>query len=266
MKDSPVIDLVATDLDGTLLDANGELPQSIFPVIAELLRRQKRFTLVSGRPIIFMQHIAEALRVETAMVAFNGAALFLGDTIIASAPFSMARLRPIMEEADRLGATVLYYTAWEAFALRKTDWVTRAEETIRCYTIAIPTEEEWTEAEILKAAILYHNDERIHSAIDPQLDALQDAFSFSRYGTRFCEIMRRGVDKAYGLKELAAHLDIPLARILAIGDDVNDVTMLQEAGIGVAVNNALDEVKAAADHVTRAQNTDGVVEAINTFL
>ena len=91
MKDSPVIDLVATDLDGTLLDANGELPQSIFPVIAELLRRQKRFTLVSGRPIIFMQHIAEALRVETAMVAFNGAALFLGDTIIASAPFKIGR-------------------------------------------------------------------------------------------------------------------------------------------------------------------------------
>ena len=58
--------------------------------------------------------------------------------------------------------------------------------------------------------------------------------------------MRRGVDKAYGLRGLAAHLGIPLARILAVGDDLNDVTMLEEAGIGVAVNNALDEVKAAA--------------------
>ena len=265
MQDTPRIDLVASDLDGTLLDASGELPHSILPIVEELGRRRTRFTLVSGRPIIFMRQIAEALRVQTTMVAFNGAALFLDDTIIASTPFSMARLRPIMEEADRLGATVIYYTAWEAFALRKTDWVERNEQTIRRYTIAIPTEEEWTEAEILKAAILYHNDERIHSAIDPQLDALQDAFSFSRYGTRFCEIMRRGVDKAYGLKELAAHLDIPLARILAIGDDVNDVTMLQEAGIGVAVNNALDEVKAAADHVTRAQNTDGVIEAIRLY-
>jgi Cof subfamily protein (haloacid dehalogenase superfamily) len=213
-----------------------------------------------------MQHIAEALRVETAMVAFNGAALFLGDTIIASAPFNMERLRPTLEEADRLGATVIYYTVWEAFAFRKTDWVTRAEQTIRRYTIAIPTEDEWRELEILKVAILYHNDEQIHHAIDSLLDAHEDAYSFSRYGTRFCEIMRRGVDKAYGLRGLAAHLGIPLARILAVGDDLNDVTMLEEAGIGVAVNNALDEVKAAADHVTRAQNTDGVVEAINTFL
>ncbi len=265
MKDSPPIDLVASDLDGTLLDASGELPQSIFPVIEELQQRQKRFTLVSGRPIIFMQHIAEALRVQTAMVAFNGAALFLGDTIIASAPFRMERLRPILEEADRAGATVIYYTAWQAFAFRATAWVERNAQTIRRYTIAIPTEEEWRELEILKIAILYHTDEQIHSAIDPLLDAQEDAFSLNRYGTRLCEIMRKGVDKAYGLRALAAHLDIPLARILAIGDDVNDVTMLQEAGIGVAVNNAPEEVKAVADHVTSANNTDGVIEAIRLY-
>ena len=265
MKDSPPIDLVATDLDGTLLDAGGELPQTVFPVIEELQKRQKRFTLVSGRPIIFMQYIAKALRVETAMVAFNGAALFLGDTIIASAPFSMAPLRPTLEEADRLGATVIYYTAWEAFAFRKTDWVKRAEQTIRRYTIAVPTEDEWRELEILKIAILYHHDEQIHQAIDSLLDAHDDSFSINRYGARLCEIMRRGVDKAYGLRELAAHLDIPLARILAIGDDVNDVTMLQEAGIGVAVNNAPEEVKAVADHVTSANNTDGVIEAIRLY-
>ncbi len=266
MKESNVIELVAVDLDGTLLDAHGELPLSILPIIEELRSRNKRFTLVSGRPIIFMQQIAEALAMDTAMVAFNGAALFLKDTIISSSPFSMARLRPILEESDRAGATVIYYTARQAYAFRRTAWIEANMQTIRRYTIAFPTEEEWGKPEILKIAILYHNDERIYRTIDPLLDAHTDAFSYNRYGTRLCEIMARGVDKAYGLRQLAAHLGIPLEKILAIGDDVNDVTMLQEAGIGVAVNNAHDEVKAAADHVTNAHNTDGVIEAIRAFV
>jgi len=265
MKERDTIELVAVDLDGTLLDATGELPLSILPVIEELRSREKHFTLVSGRPIIFIQHIAQALAVETAMIAFNGAALFVGDEVIASSPFCMARLRPILEEADRLGATVIYYTAWQAYALRETAWVERNKSTIRRYTIAVPTEEEWRELEILKIALLYHNDEQRQAAIDSLLEAVEDTFSLNRYDSRFCEIMAQGVDKAFGLRRLGDHLAIPLERILAIGDDVNDVTMLREAGIGVAVSNAHDLVKAAADHVTSAPNTDGVIEAIRLY-
>lgn len=259
------IKLIAVDMDGTLLDEHGQLPPDVLPIVKEVEGRGQRFTLISGRPIIFMQHIAEALAITTPMVAFNGGALFENGRIIASAPFSMAPLRPVLEEADRRGATVLIYTATEAFALTETEWVIKNKTTIRRYTIITPTFEMWQRMQVLKIALLYHHDEAIWGRIDPLLDPFEGTYAINRYGSRLCEIMDRGVNKARGLAQLAALLKIPLEEVLAIGDDVNDREMLKEAGIGVAVNNATESAKAASDHVTEGSNTAGVIEAIRRY-
>jgi hydroxymethylpyrimidine pyrophosphatase-like HAD family hydrolase len=67
------------------------------------------------------------------------------------------------------------------------------------------------------------------------------------------------------LQKLAAYLDIPTAQTMAFGDDLNDITMLQAAGIGVAMGNAADDVKAAADYVTRDCEDDGISAACKHF-
>ncbi len=80
------------------------------------------------------------------------------------------------------------------------------------------------------------------------------------------EILVGGVSKRLGLQTLAAHLGVAQAETMAIGDHLNDVEMLAWAGVGVAMGNAVAEVKAVADWVTTSQAHDGVARAIERFI
>jgi Cof subfamily protein (haloacid dehalogenase superfamily) len=80
------------------------------------------------------------------------------------------------------------------------------------------------------------------------------------------EINSREATKGNALKKLAAYLGIPLNETMAFGDDRNDITMLQAAGVGVAMGNAGEEVKRAADYVTDDCNSSGVAHAMKHFL
>ena len=80
------------------------------------------------------------------------------------------------------------------------------------------------------------------------------------------EIFVGGVSKRLGLQTLAAHLGIRQAETMAIGDHLNDVEMLAWAGVGVAMGNAVPEVKAVADWITSSQSEDGVARAIERFI
>ncbi len=80
------------------------------------------------------------------------------------------------------------------------------------------------------------------------------------------EFTKAGVSKATGLHMLAEYLGVPMEQVLAVGDSGNDVEMLQAAGIGVAMGNALDSVKAVANDVTRTNDEDGVAAVIEKYI
>ena len=71
--------------------------------------------------------------------------------------------------------------------------------------------------------------------------------------------------KGVALRQLAEYLGVPMSATMAVGDGLNDLTMLREAGIGVAMANACDEAKAAADVITESCDEDGVARAIERF-
>ncbi len=83
---------------------------------------------------------------------------------------------------------------------------------------------------------------------------------------RNMEVNAAGVNKGDGLLRLAAHLGIDPAQTMACGDGGNDVALVKAAGLGVAMANACDEVKAAADYITASNNEDGVALAIERFV
>ncbi|HHT72259.1 MAG TPA: HAD family phosphatase [Firmicutes bacterium] len=80
------------------------------------------------------------------------------------------------------------------------------------------------------------------------------------------EISAQGVSKKSGVERVCAELNISMAEVMAIGDNYNDLELIQGAGLGVAVDNATAEVKAAADRLTKSNGEDGVAHAIQQFL
>ena len=79
------------------------------------------------------------------------------------------------------------------------------------------------------------------------------------------EINDKNAHKGNAIRQLAQHLGLEMSQVLAFGDGSNDITMLQEAGIGVCMENGLDSVKAVADYITDSCDEDGVAKAIYRF-
>lgn len=80
--------------------------------------------------------------------------------------------------------------------------------------------------------------------------------------TQFLDIMPKGISKGNSLLEIADYFNIDHADTIAFGDEINDLSMIKAAGIGVAMGNAIDEIKKAADVVTLTNDEDGVAAYI----
>ena len=87
-----------------------------------------------------------------------------------------------------------------------------------------------------------------------------------RYRDWMCEIAPVGFTKWSGLEAVAGRLGIPPEAICAVGDDVNDLPMIRAAGLGIAMGNATDDVRAAADHVVATHDDGGIAEVIDLLL
>lgn len=80
------------------------------------------------------------------------------------------------------------------------------------------------------------------------------------------EFTKAGTNKAAGLKFLAGHLGMTMDEVMAVGDSENDIEMLREAGLGIAMGNASDEVKEVADEITLDNEHEGVAAAIGKYI
>ena len=87
----------------------------------------------------------------------------------------------------------------------------------------------------------------------------------SRWHPAFADINSRGCDKRTGMDTLLAHYGIPLAATMAFGDGGNDIPMLRHAAVGVAMGEAAEAVRAAADHVAPAVDDDGIARTLERY-
>jgi len=96
--------------------------------------------------------------------------------------------------------------------------------------------------------------------VDMILDECKDCFYVSYTGETWRKFAAKGADKGNALRLLCSHLNVDISKAVAFGDDCNDFEMLGAAGIGVAMGNAIDKIKATADHITDTNDNDGVAK------
>ncbi len=119
------------------------------------------------------------------------------------------------------------------------------------------------------AKILFQNlDVPYLKTLEPQMQHIvKEDVEVSYSSNRYIEFNARGVDKGQGVIELASILGIDIKDTIAVGDNYNDLSMLRVAGLSVAANNAVDDVKKECDYVTNANNNEGVIaELIAKFI
>ena len=97
-------------------------------------------------------------------------------------------------------------------------------------------------------------------------DSWREEFYVVRSQKYLIEVLKKGVNKAYGLEKLAQRLNINRNEIAAIGDAANDIEMLHYAGFAIAMGNATEEVKTLSDRVTDTNENNGVIKAIERIV
>lgn len=261
------IKMVVTDLDDTLLSKDKTIASAAVQLIGQLKKQDIRFTFISGRPPFAIVKFARMVETSAPIVGCNGAVVVDQNGVLLEPGTALSTdlLKPLLATAVEFKMTVLALAGDVEYALAETPWTRAREAAGRSIPLAgLAQLLQWQD--IYKINIMAGEQQALFAALLPDIQALQETYSITVYGHSGCEIVNRQVSKETGLRKLCRMCQIPVEEVLAIGDNENDIQMLRAAGIGAAVANATDSVKAAADYCCKNGYTEGVMEAIRQFV
>ncbi|WP_286165157.1 Cof-type HAD-IIB family hydrolase [Arthrobacter sp. TPD3018] len=261
------IALVVSDIDGTLVDKQKKLTAATTAAVSRLEDAGVGFTVISARPISGILPIVETLGLDGPMAAFNGGILFKRDgTITEHHVIDEAVARGVMAIAADSPVDLWVFADDRWYA--STDQGEHvAHERLASNQAPIVTNDF---GDLLTRAdkITFVSDDApmLSDLADRCKAAHGDDATIVQSQVYYLDVTALAANKGDGLVALAAAFDQPLDAIAALGDQFNDVPMLERAGLSIAMGNAPDPVKARADHVTTANDADGVAHAIDTII
>jgi Cof subfamily protein (haloacid dehalogenase superfamily) len=264
--------LIATDVDGTLLDDDEHITTRTRDAVRAAVAAGAQFVLATGRPPRWIRPVVDALGFAPMAVCANGAVVYdpATDRIIAARTLSVDALAALAEIAERAipGAGL----AVERVGRSAHDAATPQFVSSPGYEHAWlnPDNTEVSRADLVSAPavkLLIRKAGARSADMADELAKYIGAEGDITYSTNngLIEIVPRGISKATGVEEIATPLGITAADVVAFGDMPNDVPMLRWAGLGVAMGNAHPEAIAAADEVTTANTDDGLARVLERW-
>lgn len=259
--------LLAVDIDGTLLNNKREITEKTKKRIHEAIDKGIVFTICSGRPVQGVQLITNQLEVDIPVITYNGAMVITGTSknIIYSCTMKEEDVLMI----DRLGKernTTI--TIWSDNQL----FVNRVDERAANYSqlSGIDPKLYCDVRELLNKGInkmLWYDEVKRINAFEREMHGLlRPSVNFHTSQPFFLEFVDVKASKAIALGKLGEHYGIRQEQMIAVGDGFNDLSMIEYAGLGVAMDNAPEGVKKAADFITLSNEEDGVGHVIEKFL
>lgn len=263
--------ILALDLDGTLTNSKKEITPHTLDVLIQAQQKGLRLVLASGRPLPGINSIAEQLRLKEYggfIMAFNGGLIIdctTGEPIFQKQldPSVYRHLYEIGNSEDfRLFSYLNDCIACEDIENEHVQYVARINK------MGLKKLDSFTdEINFPEFKCLITGDEEKLAALEQKLNRYYEGkMSIYRSEPFLLEILPLGIDKAKQLKFLLNHLDIKREELMVCGDGYNDISMIEFAGLGVAMSNAQTIVKEAADYITMSNDEDGVAEAVKKFV
>ncbi len=266
--------LIALDLDGTLLDGRGELTPRAIDAVRAVVAAGHRVVIATGRPPDI------AVRATRPLIGLAGYVVGGNGTIISTFP----------ADADH-APELIHVSGFEMTTA--VDIVEVLRRSDASYAFALATDRGFAHehgfAELMPAAVhdepvddvlaiggstafkllVFDSDRPLATLLEevpPLIEHLDTGFTVRHMGAEAAEIGPGADDKGAGLRWLCAHLDVEPAQVIAVGDEQNDLSMLEWASRGVAVANADPRVRAIADEVIGSNLDDGVARFLESLV
>jgi Cof subfamily protein (haloacid dehalogenase superfamily) len=263
--------LIALDMDGTLLTTDKKVSQRTEAAIKAAEAKGVKVVLASGRPLIGINRYLEELELikgEDYVLSFNGGLVLNTKTeeIVSKVSLKGSDLKYIYEISRELNINIHAFSAKDGLITPKNSQYTEHEAEINGIDINIKNFNEVDDNEDIIKVMMIDPQEILDPAIERLPKEVYDKYSVFKSSPFFLEFTHKEVDKGLGLKRLGEYLGIKKEEIIACGDAGNDLSMVKYAGLGVAMDNAVPEVKEAADYITASNDEDGIAKVIEKFI
>lgn len=263
--------LLVLDLDGTLTNSKKEITQYTKDCLIKAQQNGVRIVLASGRPTYGIVPLAEELLLAQYggyILSYNGGTIINWETkeIIHASTLDMEMIAPAYEMARRHGMEILSYIDKDIISEGPANEYVQYESMLTrmpirkvdnfCHAIEHPVPKCLIVGDAAELVVLEKK----------MQDMYGDYMNIYRSEAFYLELNPPAIDKANSLKQLLAHLNLSKEEMIACGDGFNDLSMIELAGLGVAMENAQQPVKEVANYITRSNEEDGVAHVVEKFI
>ena len=262
--------MIVLDLDGTLMSSKNEILPKTKEALFKAQEQGVMIVLASGRPTYGMVKAAKELRLDEYpgyILSYNGGRIISVQTneMIYDDSLTPEICHELYDLSREMNVNIMAYED-EAIITADDDQYIQKEAHINGMPI--------NRVENFKDSVTFNSVKCLCTAEPEYLaqveikmkERLGDRLSITRSLPFFLEFMPQNINKAYSLQELLEHVGLDKSQLIACGDGYNDLPMIEFAGLGVAMGNAVDEVKAAANYVTATNDEDGIAQVIEKFI
>lgn len=264
--------LLVLDVDGTLVNNAREISKRTLAALLKVQQMGIRIVLASGRPTYGLLPLAKTLELGNYggfIVSYNGCQIINAQNgeILFERRINPEML-PYLEKKARKNGFALFTYQNDTLITDKpeNDFI---QKEAKLNDLIIIDEDEFSTAidfAPCKCVLVSDDEESLIGLEDHWKKRLNGTLDVFRSEPYFLEVVPPGIDKANTLGVLLELLSVTREEVIAIGDGVCDVTMLQLAGLGVAMGHAQDSVRVCADYVTASNDEDGVAQAVEKLI
>lgn len=250
--------LLLLDIDGTLLNSRKELPASAREALSKARAQGHELAIATGRAPFMFEELRKDLNIDT-YISFNGQYIVHKGETIHKEALNPDTLDSIIEFAGQRDHPLVYMN--ELKMVSSIDFHPDIDESIKSLKFPHPQTEKG-----------FHSDNDIYQALvfceEAEEQQYHETFTdmdFVRWHRVSCDILPKGGSKASGIKHLIRATGHTIEDTIAFGDGLNDLQMMEIAGISVAMANGHEKTKAIASHVTGHVDDDGLAKAFRHF-
>ena len=262
------------DLDGTLLDDRKQITPGNRLALEQALERGHGVIITTGRPLksaIDQAHILGLDKPGCFLIAYNGAVIYdwAREEQIFARTLTIPTVCRVFAHVNPMGIHVQTYDTWTVLVEPRCD-----DTAVRRYCGLINMDHRVIadvhrdlQEEPVKVLVIDYDDQTELLKVERWLrENLSDTVDCFFSCDQYLEVVPKGMSKGEAVKMLCSMMHVPIENAVAVGDAANDLSMIIMAGIGVAMANGTDEVKAVADYITtRDNNRDGIAEVVERF-
>lgn len=269
------IKILFSDLDGTLVEHAGDVTEDTIKYVKKLVDNGVQLILVSGRHADLIKSIHHNLGIKTPVIGCNGGMIkdLITNEVLFKNEIPKETIKKSIEIAEQLGVNWVVYEQNNIFFDKmppksyKLPYVnSELPEKLRANFVKLDSVDEMFSKErvFIKTLILFDNNMDVIEKGNKLLSELEDV-QVLRSAEMYLDVMPKGSSKGQAIKSYLEMINISKDNVASIGDAENDLDMIEFAGLGIAMGNAIDNLKDIAQYVTSKQ-PEGFKDAVDYII